>query len=44
MGALAARTAMVVTGLSETLPFQLFVSASLGLFVAVGAWWLWFGR
>ena len=44
MGALAARIAMVATGLSETLPFQLFVCASVGLVVAVSAWWLWFGR
>ena len=44
IGALAVRTTMVATGLSETLPFQLFVCASIGLIVALSAWLLWFGR
>lgn len=43
-GAFLARTVMVTTGLSETLPFQLFVCTSLGLIVALAAWLLWFGR
>ena len=43
-GALAARTAMVTTGLSDTLPFQLFVCTSFGLIAAISAWLLWFGR
>jgi hypothetical protein len=43
-GALAARITMVATGLSETVPLQLFVCASIGLIVAVSAWLLWFGR
>jgi hypothetical protein len=33
VGGVLARTAMVATGLSETLPFQLFVCASIGLMV-----------
>jgi hypothetical protein len=44
LGGLAARIAMVATGLSEALPFQLFVCVSIGLIVAVSAWLLWFGR
>jgi hypothetical protein len=44
VGALAARIAMVPTGLSEILPFQLFVCSSIGLIVAIFAWLLWFGR
>lgn len=42
--ALASRVGMVATGLSDTMPFQLFVCASNGLIVAVSAWLLWFGR
>jgi hypothetical protein len=44
VGGLAARIAMLVTGLSDTLPFQLFVCGAIGLIVAVSAWLLWFGR
>ena len=44
IGALAVRTTMMATGLSETLPFQLFVCASIGLVVALSSWLLWFGR
>ena len=43
-GALAARIGMVTTGLSDTLPFQLFVCTSIGLIAAISAWLLWFGR
>jgi hypothetical protein len=43
-GALAARIGMVTTGLSDTLPFQLFVCTAIGLIVAISAWLLWFGR
>ena len=43
-GGLAARIALLATGLSETLPFQLFVCVAIGLIVAVSAWLLWFGR
>jgi hypothetical protein len=39
-----ARTAMVATGLSQTLPYQLAVNAAIGLIVALLAWILWFGR
>jgi hypothetical protein len=42
--ALVSRVGMVATGLSDTMPFQLFVCASIGLIVAVSAWLLWFGR
>jgi uncharacterized membrane protein YeaQ/YmgE (transglycosylase-associated protein family) len=44
VGGLTARAVMVATGLSETLPFQLFVCASIGLIVAIAASLLWFGR
>lgn len=44
VGGIAARITMVATGLSETLPLQLFVCASIGLTIAVSAWPLWFGR
>jgi hypothetical protein len=44
VGALTARAALVATGRSETLPFQLFACVSIGLIVAVTAWSLWFGR
>jgi len=40
---LAARIAMVATGLSDTVPLQLLVCASIGLIVAVLAWLLWLG-
>ena len=41
--ALASRVGMVATGLSDTMPFQLFVCASIGLIAAACAWMLWFG-
>jgi hypothetical protein len=43
-GAIAARMVMVVSGLSEFLPFQLFVCAASGILIATATWLLWFGR
>ncbi len=43
-GAIGARIAMVLSGLNDILPFQLFVCASAGLIVAAAAWLIWFGR
>jgi hypothetical protein len=44
IGAIGARVVMVVSGLSDFLPFQLFVCAASGLLIAVATWLLWFGR
>ncbi|HLY55583.1 MAG TPA: YtcA family lipoprotein [Stellaceae bacterium] len=41
--AAAARVAMVATGLSTTLPFQLFVCLSVGVIAAVLTWFVLFG-
>jgi hypothetical protein len=43
-GAIGARVLMVVSGLSEVLPFQLFLCVAIGLVIAVAVWLLWFGR
>ncbi len=43
-GAIGARIVMVVSGLSEFLPFQLFVCTASGLLIATAAWLFWFGR
>ncbi len=43
LAAIGGRTALVASGLSEVLPFQLLVSASIGLIAALGAWLVWFG-
>ena len=42
LGGIAARIGMVATGLSEQLPYQLFVCVSTGVIVAVAAWLVWF--
>ena len=44
LAAIAARIAMVMSGLSDALPLQLFVCVALGLLVAVAAWLFWFGQ
>jgi hypothetical protein len=44
VAAIVARIAMVMSGLSDALPLQLFVCVGLGLFVAVAAWLFWFGQ
>jgi hypothetical protein len=44
LAGIAARATMVATGLSDSIPYQLFVSASAGLIVAACAWLLWFER
>ena len=38
------RIAMVMSGLSNALPLQLFVCIAVGLLVAVAAWLFWFGQ
>jgi len=44
VAAIVARIAMVISGLSDALPLQLFVCVALGLLVAIAAWLLWFGQ
>jgi hypothetical protein len=44
LGAIGARVVMVISGLAEVLPFQLFVCAASGLLIATAAWLLWFGH
>ena len=41
--AILARLVMVASGLAESLPLQLFVCLSIGLFVAALAWVAWIG-
>jgi hypothetical protein len=43
VGAIVARTAMVVTGLAQVMPLQLFVCISIGLLVAALVWIAWIG-
>jgi YtcA family len=44
IGAACARIAFVDTGLSNTLPYQLFVCTAVGTIVATVIWLIWFGR
>jgi hypothetical protein len=44
VAAIVARIAMVVSGLSDTLPLQLFVCVAVGLLVAIATWLFWFGQ
>jgi len=44
VGAIATRAGFVGTGLSNLVPFQLFVCTAIGLIVAILTWLLWFGR
>ncbi len=44
LGAIAARGVFVVSGLDNVLPFQLFVSTSIGVVVGTLTWLIWFGR
>jgi hypothetical protein len=44
IGAIAARAAMLSSGLARILPFQLFVCASIGLIVGLLVWLIWFGQ
>ena len=43
LAAIAARVALIATGLVEIVPLQLLVCVSAGLTVAVFTWALWFG-
>jgi hypothetical protein len=42
--AVAARIAMVATGLAEVIPFQLLSCTAIGLTTAIVAWLIWFAR
>ncbi|HEY1926552.1 MAG TPA: YtcA family lipoprotein [Caulobacteraceae bacterium] len=42
--AIVARIVMVMSGLSNALPLQLFVCIAVGLLVAIAAWLFWFGQ
>ena len=44
VAAIVARIAMVMSGLSDALPLQLFVCVALGLLVTIAAWLFWFGQ
>jgi len=44
VAAIVARVAMVMSGLSEALPLQLFVCVAVGLLIAISAWLFWFGQ
>jgi YtcA family len=44
IGAVAARAVFVGSGLSNALPYQLFVCTAIGVIVAVLVWFVWFGR
>ena len=44
VAAIVARIAMVMSGLSQALPLQLFVCVAVGLLVAISAWLFWFGQ
>lgn len=43
VAAAAARGFFVGTGISDLLPYQLFVCAAIGVIAACGAWLFWFG-
>lgn len=43
-GAAIARVAFVVTGLSDVLPYQLFVCAAVGVIVSLCIWLVGFGQ
>jgi len=44
LAVIAARMALLLTGLSESVPFQLSVCISAGLIAASLVWFIWFGR
>jgi hypothetical protein len=44
VGAVAARSIFVGSGLSNILPYQLLVCTAIGVIVAILAWFVWFGR
>lgn len=44
VAAIVARIVMVMSGLSQALPLQLFVCVAVGLLVAISAWLFWFGQ
>ena len=43
-GAIAARSVFVASGLDSVLPFQFFVSISIGVVVGTLTWLIWFGQ
>jgi hypothetical protein len=44
LGAIAARGVFVASELDNVLPFQLFVSTSIGVVVGTLTWLIWFGQ
>ena len=44
VGAVAARAIFAGSGLSNVLPYQLFLCTAIGVIVAILAWFVWFGR
>jgi hypothetical protein len=44
VGAVAARAVFAGSGLSNVLPYQLFVCTAIGVIFAIVAWFVWFGR
>jgi hypothetical protein len=44
VGAVAARGVFAGSGLSNVLPYQLFVCTAIGVIIAIVAWFVWFGR
>jgi multidrug efflux pump subunit AcrB len=44
LAVIGARTALILTGLSESVPFQLGVCVSAGIITASLVWFIWFGR
>lgn len=44
LGAVGMRILMVASGLSQVVPWQLFVCTAVGLILALAVWLIWFGR
>ena len=44
VGAAAARAVFTGSGLSNALPYQLFVCTAIGVVVAIVTWFVWFGQ
>ncbi len=42
--AIGTRIALILTGLTESVPFQLGICLSAGIIVAIVTWLAWFGR
>jgi hypothetical protein len=44
LAVIATRAALILTGLAESVPFQLGVCVSAGIIAASLVWFIWFGR